>query len=338
MTNTDTPACTAADENLTVVESVMLAGRNAYATYVGNSTCTVGDPTAADILESHFKVLLAVLEQTACARRSADAAVRSKGEQDFQTIQQLRNQLSLAIVHMRLQTASQTANDALDAAKKAKNIDDAKAAAKTAAAQAQLAHDQLALQSDDCAQRIAATVRTTDEAVQHQVDLRDGANESMCGADDLGLPKSSCGIYGVSAAALSYLWAFSGSGVDEGRQLASVGVPAAAYRAVLNNWVALDVGGYSAFISKSLASATPSADRVACSKSPTDYENRLPCEASNQMYPYFGAYLGFTMGRKGVGFLTVTPITAGIAQLGTRATLMPYFGLSIGALQLNGSF
>ncbi len=56
------------------------------------------------------------------------------------------------------------------------------------------------------------------------------------------------------------------------------------------------------------------------------------------MSTYFGVYAGVTMGRKGVGFVTLAPITAGIAQLGSRATLVPYVGMSVGVLQLNGSF
>jgi hypothetical protein len=56
------------------------------------------------------------------------------------------------------------------------------------------------------------------------------------------------------------------------------------------------------------------------------------------MYAYVGVYAGLTVGRKGVGFVTVSPITAGIAQIGTRSTLLPYVGMSIGVLQLNGNF
>jgi hypothetical protein len=305
--------------------------------YAGKATCDE-DPSGIDAITAENKALAPAFDATTCARQSSDTQVRKRGLVAYDQIRATSRQLTLVGAHMSARQALFDAQQALTNAQKSKNVDDAKAAAKVAAASAKAARDALAIAADVCTRNTVTTVEQIAGQAQEQADLRDSAPNSMCGPDSNGLPQKMCGIYGVSAAALSYLWTLNGSTGSGGRRLASVGVPAGALRITLTNWAAVDIGGYSAFITKSLASAVPNVSKISCSKNPTDYENRLPCEASNEMYAYFGVYGGITVGRKGVGFVTLTPITFGIAQLGTRTTLVPYVGLSVGVLQLNGSF
>jgi hypothetical protein len=310
----------------------------ALGVYAGGESCASIDPNGIDAVDAEFKALQKAFDRTTCARQSTDGQLYDTGDKMYQTVRVLSHRLTVTQVHMIAERALIDATKALADAKKAKNTDEAKTAAKAATEQAKAARAALAIAADDCTRKKVAAVETTADLAQEQVELRESAPSTMCGADSLGLPRRSCGVYGISAAALSFLWSADGNGLRAGRRLTSVGVPAVAFRVALTNWVALDLGGYSAFITKSLASTSPSVDRVACSRSPTEFENRLPCEASNEMYAYGGVYAGFTLGRSGIGFLTIAPATAGLAQLGSRTTLVPYVGFSVGALQLNGNF
>jgi len=340
-----TPATPAADSEckdplapLQEVDTRMRRAEGLLELYQVSATCRAVDPAAADPIKNEWQDLQGAFDRTNCARQSADKGTRKRGQDTHKAISQLSYRLLLAGAQASVENNRREAQRALVDAQKAKNVDDAKVAAKVASDQAKAAREAGSPSGDPCTSKAVAAVEAIATAAQEQVELRESAPSTMCGAGDLGLPKQYCGIYGISAAALSYLWTANGDGVSAGRRLASVGVPAVAFRWPWTSWLAVDVGGYSAFITKSLESTTPSVGKVPCSKSPTDYETKLPCEATNEMYAYLGVYGGLTMGREGVGFLTLSPLTFGIAQVGSRSTLVPYLGLSVGVLQVNGTF
>jgi hypothetical protein len=306
--------------------------------WVGGAKCDVADTSGIKALKLEWQALQQAFDYTTCARSSTDGVISRTGAKAHRVISDVNDELVTAVAHMTAQQAVADANQALANARKSRTVEDAKALSEAADKHAAEARDQLAHANDVCTQRKVTAAETAADLAREQVTLRESGPDSLCGANDLGLPQSICGIFGISAAALSYLWAVEGDGVRSGRRLTTVGVPAGAFRYVLMPWVAIDLGGYSAFLTKSLASTSPSVDKVSCAQSPTEYENRLPCEATNEMYAYLAGYAGLTVGRKGVGFVTLQPLTVGIAQRGTSPTLVPYFGISVGVLQVNGTF
>lgn len=224
-------------------------------------------------------------------------------------------------------------------AKAASTLDDAKAALGNAKKQAVVLREQQRFHSSKYMRDSALKIGDAIVGAQREVDLINSGPNSICGAKDNGRPKESCGTFGLYAASLSYIWIWTSADTVTARpRLASVAVPSASYRLRLVDWLAADFGGYSAFLTKSLTATSPTVAKAPCSKSPTEYENRLPCEANPDAFPYFAAFAGITAGRDGVGFLTVAPLNVGLTQVGSRSKLNLFYGLTLGVVQVNGSF
>ena len=162
-----------------------------------------------------------------------------------------------------------------------------------------------------------------------------------------------CLVYGLFAATLSTI-SVNGEGSggpasvfsgQSSHHLASVAVPFAGVRLLPQNWfgvkdwgfISLDVAGYSAFLTSNLGSASSSTPTQSCSSTNTDFTSRLPCQANASVNPYLGTYVGITVGKSTLAYVTIIPFTLGIAQVGSESALRVYTGWSLGALQINGS-
>jgi hypothetical protein len=176
------------------------------------------------------------------------------------------------------------------------------------------------------------------------------AEESLCSAssDNPQAVKSLCLVFGLFAASLSVVRVEgeglpSPSGFYSGQSshhLTSIAVPFAGARWVplkSVGYVSLDVAAYSAFLTQNLNASTPTGRKEPCSSTATDFASRLPCEANAPVFPYLGAYLGITVGKSGLAYVTLIPFTLGLAQVGTSTALRGYMGWSVGVIQLNGS-
>jgi len=245
------------------------------------------------------------------------------------------------------QALVQQAQASSAAAVMAPSTSEAKAHAKVAtSAASQLDASKTATPQDKAKANQAANV-AQQSATQKQT------SDSLCGALSDGVtPKSVCFVYGLFAASLSFVNVVGeGSGTgsvfsgQSNHHLTSIAVPFAGIRFLPQVWagvktwgfISLDIAGYSAFLSQNLGSASPSAAKVSCSTVGGDFTLRLPCEANAAVEPYLGAYVGVTVGKSGLAYLTLIPFTFGIAQVGIDSGLRGYSGWSVGALQINGN-
>ncbi len=296
--------------------------------------------TAADVLANQLGRVTDALVASICLGAVGDKGQAAEGAAAYVTASKQRAYLLPLLAHARARDAALAAKKAADDAAAAKNAEDARAAAKAADRAVADARAQRDFMNDAYTAAALDAAIVSANAAQSEADLRAVAPDTMCGADDKGRPKKICGTFGIFAAALSYVWVWTdATNITSRPHLASVGVPSVALRYVpwTTGWVSLEWGGYSAFLTKSLTASSPAGTKSACVRSPSDYENRLPCEANPDAYPYLGTYVGATVGRSGVGFLTIAP-TLGVAQLGSASALRPYFGLTIGILNINGKF
>jgi hypothetical protein len=124
----------------------------------------------------------------------------------------------------------------------------------------------------------------------------------------------------------------------EGGRLVSIAVPYAGVRWIpsLNvSYLAVDLSVYSAYFTS--ASSDLSTKATTCTAGMNQLERLLPCEANPQMRPYAAMQLGVTIGRSGIGYVTASPISFGIAQIGNQG-LAPYYGMVVSSLQITGQF
>src|SRR5512146_1860410 len=143
------PACDPAAE-LELVKTIVSGAEGTLSIYLGKNVCDVDDPSGIDAVKSEFNALQGALGHADCARRSNDPKVRAAGVAASEAVRQLSRKLSLLGAHMLTQQALFDAEKALADAKKAKNLDDAKASAKVAAEQAKAARAALQIASDSC--------------------------------------------------------------------------------------------------------------------------------------------------------------------------------------------
>jgi hypothetical protein len=227
---------------------------------------------------------------------------------------------------------------------------------KSQAKAAQAVSDQVQASASATPQQKAAAAKSVTAAQQSVTNKQ--TSESLCGAvdstatDSAAHPRSVCFVYGLFAASLSFV-NVDGEGSGTGsvfsgqsnHHLASIAVPFAGVRllpqvwAGVDNWgfLSIDISGYSAFLSQNLGTSSPTSSKAACSSTNSDFAQRLPCEANATVTPYLGAYVGVTVGKSGLAYLTLIPFTFGMAQVGVDSGLHVYSGWSVGALQINGS-
>jgi hypothetical protein len=279
-----------------------------------------------------------------CAQQSAGATAdqRARAGRNLARAVLLRQALALEFARVNAAVDAAAAEDALADTLAAATMDDAKAAAKKAqdSAAKALTQRQAALGDKVVAQYWQRADKAS-AAAQAEIDLRNSATSAICGADDHGRLRQWCGTYGLFAAALSYVSVRGPDGWTARNHLVSVAVPSVAFRFLpipSVGWFALDLGLYSAFLTQSIAYQAPTNAKTACTPNPNDFENKLPCEANATVYPYLAGYFGASLGKSGVGFLTIAFPSVGLAQLGSDTTLRLYMGITVGALQLNGKF
>lgn len=236
-----------------------------------------------------------------------------------------------------VETLTKTAQKAAEDAKTSKTAEDAKAGVL----RAEDAKKAIDILQPTAAEPAAQALKTAQQAYEE----KKRAENSLCGIAASGDgPRSVCLVYGLFAAALSKV-RVTGEGSEAAQRLTSIAVPFAGVRLIpqlwfgLNEWgiVSLDIAGYSAFLSQSVTATTPSVTKTSCSRGGGDFEAKLPCEANGQIHPYLGGYVGVTVGRSGLAYVTIIPFTLGLAQVGAVAELRTYYGWSVGAIQLNGN-
>jgi hypothetical protein len=174
---------------------------------------------------------------------------------------------------------------------------------------------------------------------------RERATTSLCsGFNELGDYRYVCVAVGLFSSTISQVY-FLGQnprGIAWGR-LVSVGVPYASLRvlpSILVPWLAIDLGAYSALYTSTASTGSDSTTTSggACSTRGTAFETQLPCVGNPTIRPIVGVQAGLTFGRSNIGYLTVAPIGIGWASVGNSARLEPYFAMTLGTLQLTGSF
>jgi hypothetical protein len=306
----------------------------------GEATIEAREPV---LVKRQLDFLAFANDYAMCVQRSSVAtqAQRDSALELLRSADEPRRTLKLWYDRAVARNCASDASNALDDARAASTLDDAKAAAKRAqdaAANALAKHTESGGDKDVDAAWKEADDRAA--AANAEVDSRTSATSSICGADDKGRLRHICGTYGLSAGALSFVAVRTPDGWTTQNHLLSVAVPSAAFRLVIipQGWLSFDIGLSSAFLTQSLAYGAPSTSKTACTVGANVFENKLPCEANAVVYPYMAGYAGFTAGKSGIGFITIAPITAGMAQVGSDTTLRFYIGFSVGVLQLNGKF
>jgi hypothetical protein len=246
---------------------------------------------------------------------------------------------------------------ARDAAEASRSVDDSKTAAsraEDAARRTRSVADKTAIAD---VQKIAAHAEKCAQAARSIAASKERLAGSLCGLRDDGTPRTTCGVAGVFGATLSQMFWTSPMGAYGGsstQRLASVAVPFAAWRwaplferepleaedpeRLYGGYVAFEIGAYSAFLTKALAAADPDPTLSSCSRDGGDFERRLPCQANAAIYPYLGTYAAMTAGRSGVGYITISPVTLGLAQVGAEKGLRWFAGWMMGIFQINGAF
>lgn len=167
-------------------------------------------------------------------------------------------------------------------------------------------------------------------------------------------PRSMCFFYGIFTASLSRVSVFGESGStpkspywggETAHQIAAIVVPVAGVRLIpfhdSQGYIALDLGAYSSTFSPRIRtregaeSSAPEAT-ISCSRAGGEFEKRLPCEGNVTLNPYLAGFIGVTIGRNGLGYLSAIPFTIGFGTLGREATLRGYYGWTVGFAQLHG--
>jgi hypothetical protein len=181
--------------------------------------------------------------------------------------------------------------------------------------------------------------------------LRDDAaaktrgQDSMCGLDpDTGNTRRTCFAYGVMSASLSYVFT-PGSTGHGSNQLLSVASPFAAVRWLPSPLHApafgIDiVGAYSSFLtSTAIQRLNPQVTKMPCSSSGSPFDAKLSCQANANEIPYGALYFaGLTVGKKGLSYVQLVPLSIGIGQLGSEQSLRPFLGAMLNVLQISGEF
>jgi hypothetical protein len=332
-----TAAATQARE-ISIADMLIAQAKNALATLPPDDRAA----NPAEVLNALQAIDLAAFRLGTCAEKSGGTA-DSRAKLDAAVT--LQSEVLRRLTHACTAQASATAERSFHEAYDASSNDVAQAAADRAADAVIIAQKLRSRVSDAINAAASAQAENWAALAQHEMDVRSGAKDSICKENAKGRPQTLCGTYGMFAATLSYVMVWNSfsdfSGATTRPHLPSVAVPDVALRWLPSQdvgWVALEIGAYTSFLTQSLTAASPSVTKVACTRNASEYENRLPCEANANVYPYLALYLGATVGKAGIGYLTVAPVNFGIAQVGSSSALRPYFGITVGALQLNGKF
>lgn len=282
----------------------------------------------------------------AVAKSSGNIAVREKAKVLSGLAQCMRHFVAAGEAYAEATSARKEAESQASQARAAKTVDAAKSAAtraSDAAVRARAAANRFPGDKDLGA--IAQAAEVSAEHAAESAAQKERWSQSLCGLGSDGGKLSMCMVYGLFAATLSRVSAFEKRELDGGRtqkRLASIAVPFAALRFVplpsKYGFVSVDIGGYSAFLTKNLGSTAPSVDRLSCARNGGEFESKLPCEANAELYAYAAFYAGITVGKDGIGYISVVPFTAGLAQVGTNRDLRGFYGVMLGLLQISGRF
>jgi hypothetical protein len=120
--------------------------------------------------------------------------------------------------------------------------------------------------------------------------------------------------------------------------LMSFAVPYAAFRATPYNgtwtrFLAWDVLLYSAYISNPPSGAAA----TACTPSPNAIERNLHCESNPTIRPFASLGLAMTIGKDGIGYVSLIPVSIGFAKVGDQG-VHPYFSMFASVLNVTGRF
>lgn len=171
--------------------------------------------------------------------------------------------------------------------------------------------------------------------------LRLSATKSLCGGiNSDGTMRTFCVSYGIVAASISQLWKIGSQpyGLSTGR-LVSVAIPYIGLRWIPTmsySFLALDLNAYSAYFTSGTLGVTGS-QPASCTGAQNALERSLPCEANPQIQPYAAVQFGATLGRDGIGYVTLAPISLGFGSFGNEG-VHPYYAMVAGSLQLTGKF
>ncbi|AUX39952.1 uncharacterized protein SOCE26_013470 [Sorangium cellulosum] len=180
-------------------------------------------------------------------------------------------------------------------------------------------------------QQCAAWARTTAKK-------RIATNHSICKFDDVGRVNLVCISVGIIPASVSYVYYAAmpkGYSGQYSRQLASIGLPTASFRINPHPWFAIDIGGQLPAV---LSFTADSNKTTSCTSDRNTFTDKLPCETRAELRPLVGIYTGVTFGVDRIGFLTLSPLSAGLARVGKQEKYTFYMGSFAGVLQLSNTF
>ena len=126
----------------------------------------------------------------------------------------------------------------------------------------------------------------------------------------------------------------SGSGQrtgQTGHRIINLLVPSGGVRWARFEHLSIDLSFYTAIISPDFQTQVISSAGSGCSKTPSTFNDLLPCEGNTLLRPYGALLLGGTIGtgNSSIGVVTVG-ITGGIARTTQDATAFLFYGLMIG--------
>ncbi len=126
----------------------------------------------------------------------------------------------------------------------------------------------------------------------------------------------------------------SGSGQrtgQTGHRIINLLVPAGGVRWARFEHLSIDLSFYTAIVSPDFQTQLINSNGSGCSKTPSTFNDLLPCECNTLLRPYGALLLGGTIGtgNSSVGVVTVG-VTAGIARTTQDATAFLFYGLMIG--------
>jgi hypothetical protein len=166
-----------------------------------------------------------------------------------------------------------------------------------------------------------------------------GASNLCGGFDPDGALTRWCITYGLFAATLSAIEFINSSpSGSRGGRLVSVFVPYAGLRVipfVRVPFLSFDFTLYSAFITSAGIDSTPAS--TPCGGGGNALLRNLPCESNPKIQPYAAMLAGVTFGKDNIGYLTLAPLTLGVASVGSLGAYW-YAGALAGTLQLTGRF
>lgn len=168
-----------------------------------------------------------------------------------------------------------------------------------------------------------------------------GASKSLCGGYDAsGGFNRVCASYGFISAAVSQIWKLRSDGPSgsAGGRFVSLAIPYAGLRVIpwkRASFVAFDINAYSAYFTTDTLASSPAPAK--CTAASNAVERSLPCESKPQVRPYAALGAGFTLGRSGVGYISLVPLSIGFANFGAQG-VHPFFGMYASSLQLTGTF